>query len=146
VKDPNLKGRRYPQTLREKGFNLHMVEHGPEAIAALMRSSQGSEHQVGGRYDLILIEAMHPNDREDLLLLEVLRRYLRWHHLPVILLVARPEVWTPKLCQTWGVAAVYERTARSPIRIVEGIRQVLGLDPPPQVRWGEAASNTSQAA
>jgi CheY-like chemotaxis protein len=66
--------------LRKSGYRVVTVPNGREALSML----------TGALPDLIILDMRMP-EMDGAMFLEVLRSYLRWQHVPVIILTAYPE-------------------------------------------------------
>ena len=130
LKDHRVTGRRYLPVLRQKGFEVEAVPHGPEGLAAM----------VAGGFALLVIELeTHRTDytAEDLLPLEVFRHYLWRDDVPVVLFTRHEQEWTPDRMTTYGVAATCTQST-SPAEFAYYARQLLRLDAAPPTRWPPA--------
>ena len=67
--------------LRKAGHQVTLVPNGRKALAAL----------GNGDHDVVLLDVMMP-EMDGMSFLEVVRTYLRWQSLPVILLTAYPDL------------------------------------------------------
>lgn len=68
------------RVLRKRGHEVRCVPDGREAISALTARTP----------DVVILDAMMP-EMDGISFLEVIRCYLRWQNLPVILLTAYPD-------------------------------------------------------
>lgn len=68
------------RSLRKAGHRVHCVPNGREALAALTDDTP----------DVVVLDALMP-EMDGVSFLEVIRCYLRWQNLPVLLLTAYPE-------------------------------------------------------
>lgn len=133
VLDRHFPRRRYHLALRDKGFEVTAVPHGREALAALLEGGHG----------LVVVETT--DGPEAGTFLDVLRRYLCRLDLPVVLIPRHPGEWKAERCQAYQVARSIDRTS-GPAAVVDCAMTLLGLSPPPPVRWSLTPPRPAVAA
>ena len=122
VKDSRPQKRTYHLSLRDKGFEVNTVPHGPEAMKAL----------ASGEHDLLIVES-GPRG-EGYCLLDMLRKYLLRANLPVVAMTVPAGPGSQELsderCREYGVVRTFSLGTNKAGDVVSAVRKVLGVDPP----------------
>jgi CheY-like chemotaxis protein len=103
--------------LQREGHRTTCVPNGREALAAL----------INGRPDAMVLDVRMPQ-MDGIALLEVLRSYLRWTKLPVILLTAHANAEQVERAQELGVEHVFHKANFTLVDLQRAIAKSL----PPQ--------------
>jgi len=107
--------------LDREGYRTACVPNGREAMAAL----------INGQPDLIVLDVRMP-EMDGIALLEVLRSYLRWTNLPVVLLTAHANKQQIDRARELGVRHVLHKAQFTLPDLLTAIEQ--SLPPRAQVR------------
>src|SRR5436305_326413 len=105
--------------LEREGHRTTIVPNGREALAAL----------INGRPDAMVLDVRMP-EMDGLALLEVLRSYLRWTKLPVILLTAHAKDEQIARARELGVQHVFHKANFTLVNLLLAIESSL----PPQAQ------------
>ena len=96
--------------LQREGHRTSCVANGRAALAAL----------INGRPDVVVLDVRMP-EMDGLTLLEVLRSYLRWHKLPVILLTAHADKTEIERARQLGVQQVFHKANFTLVQLLQAI-------------------------
>ena len=102
--------------LQREGYRTSCVPNGRAALGAL----------INGRPDVVVLDVRMP-EMDGLTLLEVLRSYLRWTKLPVILLTAHADKHEIERARQLGVQHVFHKAN---FTLVQLLRAIEDLAPP----------------
>jgi CheY-like chemotaxis protein len=100
--------------LQKKGFKTNAVPNGRDALGAL----------VDGSPDAIVLDVRMPQ-MDGISLLEILRSYLRWNHLPVILLSAHADAQDIERAKELGVEHVFHKANFALPELYQALQEVL---------------------
>ena len=103
--------------LQREGYRTSCVANGRAALAAL----------INGRPDVLVLDVRMP-EMDGLTLLEVLRSYLRWTKLPVILLTAHADKTEIDRAKQLGVQHVFHKANFTLVQLLRAVNDIL----PPQ--------------
>ena len=106
----------YARALQGAGYRVRAVEHGQAALAAML----------GETFDLIVLDLMMPV-MDGIAFLEVIRSYVRWRELPVMIVTAM-HTHDDELCARHAVARVLHKTRFALTDLIDCARQLV---PPP---------------
>ena len=84
--------------LQKTGYKTRVVPNGREALAALLVQSP----------DALVLDVRMP-EMDGIALLEVLRSYLRWHTLPVVIVTAHANQKQLERAQELGVQHIFHK-------------------------------------
>jgi CheY-like chemotaxis protein len=105
--------------LIKHGYEITTVPNGREALAALTGATPP---------DVVLLDLRMP-EMDGLQFLQVIRSYLRWSSLPVIIVTAYADDALPKRVQALGVTHIFQKAALDLEALRSAIEQSLpGLD------------------
>jgi two-component system alkaline phosphatase synthesis response regulator PhoP len=113
--------------LEREGHRTTIVPNGREALAAL----------INGRPDAMVLDVRMPQ-MDGIALLEVLRSYLRWTKLPVILLTAHANDEQIQRAKELGVNYVFHKANFTLVDLLRAIEQ--SLPPSQQVNHSSRAT------
>ena len=85
--------------LRKAGHQVTLVPNGRKALSAL----------GNGNHDIVLLDVMMP-EMDGISFLEVVRSYLRWQTLPIIMLTAYPDIPDPAKLNRFHVQHVLHKS------------------------------------
>jgi CheY-like chemotaxis protein len=111
--------------LQQHGYGTRCVANGRDALAHLLNKLP----------DAVILDVQMP-EMDGLSLLEVLRSYLRWHALPVILLTAHATPAQLQRAAELGVQTVFHK---SQFKLTELLTTLQRLIPPAGMHGGGAA-------
>jgi CheY-like chemotaxis protein len=100
--------------LQSEGYQTACVPNGREALAAL----------INGHPDAMILDVRMP-EMDGIALLEVLRSYLRWTKLPVILLTAHANKQQIDRAQELGVTHVFHKANFKLAQLQDALKEVL---------------------
>ena len=100
--------------LTQHGFRTHCASNGREALSHLMLRAP----------DAVVLDVRMP-EMDGITLLEVLRSYLRWHDLPVILLTAHATPHDLDRAEQLGVSEVFRKANFKLVDLLESLRRVI---------------------
>jgi CheY-like chemotaxis protein len=103
--------------LQREGYRTSCVPNGRAALGAL----------INGRPDVVVLDVRMP-EMDGLTLLEVLRSYLRWTKLPVILLTAHADKSEIDRAKQLGVQHVFHKANFTLVQLLRAIEDSV----PPQ--------------
>lgn len=103
--------------LQREGYRTSCVPNGRAALGAL----------INGRPDVVVLDVRMP-EMDGLTLLEVLRSYLRWTKLPVILLTAHADKSEIDRAKQLGVHHVFHKANFTLVQLLHAIQESV----PPQ--------------
>jgi CheY-like chemotaxis protein len=103
--------------LDREGYRTSCVPNGRAALGAL----------INGRPDVVVLDVRMP-EMDGLTLLEVLRSYLRWTKLPVILLTAHADKTEIDRAKQLGVEHIFHKANFTLVQLLRAIQDSL----PPQ--------------
>jgi CheY-like chemotaxis protein len=97
--------------LNREGQRTAVVPNGREALAAL----------INGRPDAMVLDVRMP-EMDGITLLEVLRSYLRWNNLPVILLTAHANRQQMDRARELGVQYIFNKANFTLVQLLRAIQ------------------------
>jgi len=100
--------------LQREGYQTACVPNGREALAAL----------INGHPDAMILDVRMP-EMDGIALLEVLRSYLRWTKLPVILLTAHANKSQVDRAQELGVTHVFHKANFKLGQLQDALKEIL---------------------
>jgi CheY-like chemotaxis protein len=103
--------------LQREGHRTSCVPNGRAALAAL----------INGRPDVVILDVRMP-EMDGITLLEVLRSYLRWTKLPVILLTAHADKAELDRAKELGVTHILHKANFTLVQLLRAIEDIV----PPQ--------------
>ena len=103
--------------LQREGYRTSCVPNGRAALGAL----------INGRPDVVVLDVRMP-EMDGLTLLEVLRSYLRWTKLPVVLLTAHADKSEIDRAKQLGVEHVFHKANFTLVQLLRAIEDSV----PPQ--------------
>jgi CheY-like chemotaxis protein len=119
--------------LRRSGYRVACVPNGREALTSLMKDYP----------DAIILDVRMP-EMDGIALLEVLRSYLRWKTLPVILLTAHADAAQLARARELGVTHVFRKASFSLPELITALDDV--THPPSTAgTWKHTPKNPSDS-
>jgi CheY-like chemotaxis protein len=122
VKADDIRRRRYHLELRARGFDVTVLDHGREALTAIL----------SGAFELIFVEQQYNDRAERMELMDLLRNYLRLKP-PIVIIAPNNHLnnfWTADRCTAYGVRELLcDRNPGS--NTVHTAIKILGIDPRP---------------
>src|SRR4051812_6837746 len=109
------------RALERMGHAVRCVPNGREALAALV---------AGGAVDLAILDLRMPG-MDGLKLLEVVRSYLRWHRMPVVVLSAYVTDADEARARALGAAHVFRKTQYEMADLIEVVNDLTAGAAPP---------------
>jgi CheY-like chemotaxis protein len=100
--------------LTQHGFHTHCANNGREALSYLLLKAP----------DAVVLDVRMP-EMDGISLLEVLRSYLRWSDLPVILLTAHATSHDLDRAEALGVSHVFRKANFKLVDLLECLRRVI---------------------
>lgn len=110
--------------LRRQGFTTRCAPNGREALSQLLNNS----------VDGVILDVRMP-EMSGLDLLEIIRSYLRWHTLPVVLVTAHGTPQELDRARELGVSCIFQKAA---FRLVD-LLECLEREMPPAAEAGDGA-------
>ena len=110
--------------LEQHGFETRCASDGREAL----------KHLINHHADAVVLDVRMP-DMDGLTLLEVLRSYLRWQNLPIIMLTAHATPQQIEQAKELGACRVFQKADFKLVDLLECLREKLA-PPPPQQQEG----------
>src|SRR5258706_9044411 len=108
--------------LQKQGFMTRCVPNGREALAVLLH------HGI----EALVLDVRMP-ELDGISLLEVLRSYLRWHALPVVLVTAHATPEQLDKAKALGVHAIFQKSGYKLVDLLACLQQVV---PPASAQGG----------
>ena len=106
--------------LRHHGYQVTCVPNGRQALGLLLTAAP----------DLLVLDLRMP-EMDGFTLLEVIRSYLQWSDLPVLLVTGYCDDATQPRASFFGVKAVFKKGDYSFEDLLKCVREYVPLDPPP---------------
>lgn len=100
--------------LRQHGYRVSCASDGQEALTVLLAS----------RPDLLLLDLRMPK-MDGIALLEVVRSYLRWHALPVIVLTGNCDDFATARISQLGVRHVFQKANYELDKLLSTVRKLV---------------------
>jgi CheY-like chemotaxis protein len=100
--------------LTQHGFRTHCANNGREALSQLLLKAP----------DAVVLDVRMP-EMDGISLLDVLRSYLRWSDLPVILLTAHATQHDLDRAEQLGVSQVFRKANFKLVELLESLRRVI---------------------
>ena len=108
--------------LERHGYATKCVPNGREALAVLIRDGVSA----------LVLDVRMP-EMDGISLLEVLRSYLRWHHLPVIIVSAHATAEEIEKAERLGVTAIFQKANYTLARLLDCLEKAI---PPKSAQGG----------
>jgi CheY-like chemotaxis protein len=100
--------------LEREGHRTACVANGRAALGAL----------INGRPDAVVLDVRMP-EMDGITLLEVLRSYLRWHKLPVILLTAHANKHQIERAKQLGVHHIFHKANFTLVQLLKALEEIV---------------------
>ena len=108
--------------LQKHGYSTRCVPNGREALAFLLRNG----------IQAVILDVRMP-ELDGISLLEILRSYLRWHALPVIIVTAHATPEQLDKAKALGVHAIFQKSGYKLVDLLACLQQVV---PPASAQGG----------
>jgi CheY-like chemotaxis protein len=110
--------------LRKHGYNTRCVANGRAALRALVNQTP----------DAVVLDVLMP-EMDGISLLEVMRSYLRWYNIPILLLTAHANKKQMERARQLGVEHIFQKTNFTLVQLEATLQKVL----PPGANIGHGA-------
>ena len=100
--------------LRQNGYTTRCLANGREALAHLLNRLPAA----------VVLDVRMP-EMDGISLLEVMRSYLRWHALPVIILTAHATPQQLERARDLGAVAVFQKSQFRLVELLEVLRRAV---------------------
>jgi CheY-like chemotaxis protein len=118
--------------LRRSGYRTKCVPNGRAALRALVEDYP----------DALILDVRMP-EMDGIALLEVLRSYLRWKTLPVVLLTAHANPPQMARARELGVHHIFQKATFSLPELIAAVDEVTAHKPSSQGKWRQTPKDSS---